>query len=49
MKKYLKNIGIKSRIALKELNRIEFKKRNKVLETYIKLLAKNKEELLMKI
>jgi len=46
MKKYLKNIGIKSRIALKELNRIEFKKRNKVLETYIKLLAKNKRRII---
>ena len=46
MNKYLNNIGIKSKIALKNLSRIDFKKRNKVLESYSKLLSKNKRKII---
>ncbi len=46
MSKYLNNIGIKSKIALKNLSRIDFKKRNKVLESYSKLLSKNKRKII---
>ncbi len=43
MSKYLKNIGLKSKIAFHNLNKFDVKKRNKVLETYNKELAKNKK------
>ena len=46
MKKYLNNIGIKSKIAFKNLNELDFKKRNKILETYSKLLVKNKKKII---
>ena len=46
MNKYLNNIGIKSKIALKNLGKIDLKKRNKVLETYIKSLAQNKKKII---
>ena len=48
MNKYLNNIGIKSKIALKNLGKIDLKKRNKVLETYIKSLAQNKKKIISK-
>ena len=43
MNKYLKNIGIKSKIAFDNLNKFDVKKRNKVLNTYNKELARNKK------
>ena len=46
MSKYLNNIGIKSKIALKNLGKIDLIKRNKVLETYIKSLAQNKKKII---
>ncbi len=46
MNKYLNNIGIKSKIAFKNLGSVELKKRNKVLETYIKSLAQNKKKII---
>ena len=45
MNKYLKNIGLKSRLAFKNLNKIKSDRKNKVLETYIKELANNKKEI----
>ena len=42
MSKYLNNIGIKSKIAFKNLAGIDIKKRNRVLESYSKSLSKNK-------
>ena len=46
MKKYLKDIGINSRIAFKNLSNINFNKRNKILETYNKELGKNKNKII---
>ncbi len=46
MNKYLDNIGIKSKIAHKNLGKIDLIKINKVLETYIKLLAQNKKKII---
>ena len=46
MNKYLKNIGLKSRLAFKNLNKIKSDRKNKVLETYIKELANNKKEII---
>ena len=46
MNKYLNSIGIKSKIAFKNLNNVELKKRNKVLETYIKSLSQNKKKII---
>ena len=46
MKNYLNNIGIKSKIAFKNLNELDLKKRNKILETYSKLLIKNKKKII---
>ena len=43
MKNYLNNIGIKSKNAFKNLGYVDLKKRNKVLETYLKSLKKNKK------
>ena len=42
MKNYLNNIGKKSKNAFKNLGNVSLKKRNKVLETYIKSLKKAK-------
>jgi len=46
MSKYLNNIGIKSKIAFKNLARIDLKKRNRVLESYSKSLSKNKKKII---
>ncbi len=46
MKKYLKNIGINSRIAFKNLNKVNFKKRNKIIDIYNKELGKNKNRII---
>ncbi len=46
IKKYLRDIGIKSKIAFNSLSQINIKKRNKVLETYIKELSKNKKKII---
>ncbi len=46
MKKYLKNIGINSRIAFKNLNKVSFKKRNKIIDIYNKELGKNKNRII---
>ncbi|MDP6711006.1 MAG: glutamate-5-semialdehyde dehydrogenase [Pelagibacteraceae bacterium] len=46
MNKYLKNIGLKSRLAFKNLNKIKSDRKNKVLETYIKELVNNKKEII---
>ena len=40
------DIGIKSKIAFKNLSKVELKKRNKVLETYIKSLSQNKKKII---
>jgi len=45
MNKYLNNIGIKSKIALKKLNEVDLNKRNRVLESYSKSLEKNKRKI----
>ena len=46
MKKYLKNIGVNSRIAFKNLNKVNFKKRNKIIDIYNKELGKNKNRII---
>ena len=46
MKKYLKNIGVNSRIAFKNLNKVSFKKRNKIIDIYNKELGKNKNRII---
>ncbi len=43
---YLKNIGLKSKIAVKNLVKIDAKKRNKILETYSRELLKNKKKII---
>ena len=43
MSKYLNSIGRKSKNAFKNLGKVDLKKRNKVLDTYSKLLIKNKK------
>ena len=44
--KYLSSIGFISRVAEKNLSKINIDKKNKVLETYSKLLLKNKNKIL---
>ena len=44
--KYLSSIGFRSRVAEKNLSKINIDKKNKVLETYSKLLLKNKSKIL---
>mgnify|MGYP001308805801 CR=1 FL=1 len=46
MKNYLNNIGIKSKEAFKNLGHVSLKKRNNVLETYIKYLKINKNKII---
>ena len=46
MKNYLNNIGIKSKNAFKNLGYVGLKKRNNVLETYIKYLKINKNKII---
>ena len=46
MNLYLKDIGIKSKKAFHNLEKISLKKRNKVLSTYVKELSKNKKNIL---
>ena len=46
MKNYLNNIGKKSKNAFKNLGNVSLKKRNKVLETYIKSLKNNKNKII---
>ena len=46
MKSYLNNIGIKSKNAFKNLGHVSLKKRNNVLETYIKSLKNNKNKII---
>ena len=45
IEKYLKNLGIKSKIAARNLNKVDIKYKNKTLETYSKELNKNKKKL----
>ena len=49
MNKYLNNIGVKSKVAFKNLSKIDIKKRNKVLENFIKSLKKIANKYLSKI
>ena len=44
--KYLNKIGLNSKIASKKLNQVNLRRRNKVLETYIKNLSKNKKKII---
>ena len=44
--KYLKNLGIKAKIAARNLNKIDLKKRNKTLETFSRELKKNKNKII---
>ena len=44
--KYLNNIGLKSKVAAKNLINADIKKRNKILETYSKELFKNKNKII---
>ena len=46
MKNYLNNIGVKSKNAFKNLGYVGLKKRNNVLETYIKSLKNNKNRII---
>ena len=46
MKYYLKNIGGSAKIAFEDLNKANFIKRNKILETYNKELGKNKSKII---
>ena len=46
MKNYLNNIGTKSKDAFKNLGHVSLKKRNNVLETYIKSLKINKNKII---
>ena len=46
MKNYLNNIGIKSKNAFKNLGYVDLKKRNNVLETYLKSLKSNKNKII---
>ncbi len=46
MKNYLKKIGINSKIALKNLNQIDFDKRNKIIQNFILELKKNKKTII---
>ena len=43
MKNYLKKIGINSKIALKNLNQIDFDKRNKIIQNFILELKKKQK------
>ncbi len=44
--KYLNKIGLKSKIAAKNLIKVDVKKRNKVLESYIGELSKNRKKII---
>lgn len=44
--KYLNKIGLNSKTASKKLNQVNIRRRNKVLETYIKNLSKNKNKII---
>ena len=44
--KYLRNIGLKSKVAAKNLIKVGIKKRNKILETYSKDILKNKKKII---
>ena len=46
MKNYLNNIGKKSKNAFKNLGSVSLKRRNKILETYIKSLKNNKNKII---
>ena len=46
MKNYLNNIGKNSKIAFKNLSSINFNKRNRILDTYIKELGKNSNKII---
>ena len=46
IEKYLKNLGIKSKIAARNLNKVDIKYKNKTLETYSKELNKNKNKII---
>ena len=46
MKSYLNNIGIKAKNAFKSLGQVNLKRRNNVLETYIKSLKTNKNKII---
>ena len=46
MKKYLKNIGINSKIAFKNLSNVNYEKRNKVIDTYNKELGRYKKKII---
>ena len=46
MKNYLKKIGVNSKIALKNLNQIDFDKRNKIIQNFILELKKNKKTII---
>ena len=46
IEKYLKNIGLKSRDAAKDLVKVDINKRNKILQTYSKELFKNKNKII---
>ena len=46
IEKYLKNLGIKSKIAARNLNKVDIKYKNKTLETYSKELNKNKKKII---
>ena len=46
MKNYLNNIGKNSKIAFKNLSSINFNKRNRFLDTYIKELGKNSNKII---
>ena len=46
IEKYLKNIGLKSRDAAKDLVKVDINKRNKILQTYSKELFKNKNRII---
>ena len=46
MKTYLKNIGINSKIAFKNLSNEDYIKRNKILDTFNKELGKNKNKII---
>ena len=41
IEKFLKNLGIKSKVAARNLNKIDINRRNKTLQTYSKELKKN--------
>ena len=46
IQKYLRNLGLKSKIAARNLNKIDVKNRNKALESYGRELKKNKNKII---